>query len=196
MDENLFGQLINMAQMEQAYDTIAMEVASANITAETFARFQTMNEQEQFVENLVHMYGLFFQALRQQLIQKEKHCLNHEAANTPGGVTPMFDQKDNKQHESTYKNLLQWPYPEVYNFNLGWGIEPKHTSILKTLTAIPEHFNLQDVYNSSKQGGCNYVIRGMICFSEGGHYLSFFRRILIKVEHLVSINCENIRQEC
>lgn len=60
MDENLFGQLINMAQMEQAYDTIAMEVASANITAETFARFQTMNEQEQFVENLVHMYGLFF----------------------------------------------------------------------------------------------------------------------------------------
>lgn len=46
LDENLFGQLVNMAQMEQAYDKIAMEVASANITHESFARFQTMNEQE------------------------------------------------------------------------------------------------------------------------------------------------------
>ena len=46
LDENLFGQLVNMAQMEQAYDKIAMEVASANITNENFARFTTMNEQE------------------------------------------------------------------------------------------------------------------------------------------------------
>lgn len=35
----------------------------------------------------------------------------------------------------------------------------------------------------------------MICFSEGGHYLSFFRRILIKVEHLVGISSNHIRRE-
>ena len=126
LDENLFGQLVNMAEMEQTYDKIAMEVASANITDETFARYQTMSEQEQYAENLGNMYGLFFEALKQQLIQKENHCLNHPSSNqTPGGVTPMFDQQDNVRHVSNYKNLLQWPFPEVYNFNLGWGMEPK-----------------------------------------------------------------------
>ena len=35
----------------------------------------------------------------------------------------------------------------------------------------------------------------MICFSEGGHYLGFFRRILIKVEHLVPITTQNLEQE-
>ena len=35
----------------------------------------------------------------------------------------------------------------------------------------------------------------MICFSEGGHYLGFFRRILIKVEHLVSIFAQSVREE-
>mmetsp|Transcript_16884 Transcript_16884/g.22737 ORF Transcript_16884/g.22737 Transcript_16884/m.22737 type:complete len:89 (-) Transcript_16884:542-808(-) len=35
----------------------------------------------------------------------------------------------------------------------------------------------------------------MICFSEGGHYLGFFRRILIKVEHLVSITTQNLQSE-
>ena len=64
LDCNLFGQLVNMAQMEQAYDVIAMELASANITAESFARYQTMNEQEQYVENLVHQFGMFFEALK------------------------------------------------------------------------------------------------------------------------------------
>lgn len=54
--------------MEQAYDKIAMEIASANITEESFARISTMNEQEQFVENLAHQYGLFFEALKHQLI--------------------------------------------------------------------------------------------------------------------------------
>ena len=72
-------------------------------------------------------------------------------------------------------------------------MEPKRTSILKTLTAIPQNFNLKDIYNSSKQGSCDYVIRGMICFSEGGHYLSFFRRILIKLEHNVSITAKDMR---
>ena len=105
----------------------------------------------------------------------------------------MFDQQTTSRHESYYKNLLQYPYPEVYNFNLGWGIEPTRASILKTLVAIPQDFNLQDVYNSSKQGNQSYVIRGMICFSEGGHYLSFFRRIMIKVEHLVGITCRDMQ---
>ena len=67
--------------------------------------------------------------------------------------------------------------------------------MLKTLVAIPQIFNLQDLYNSSKQASQEYVFRGMICFAEGGHYLGFFRRILIKVEHLVSISSTSIRQE-
>ena len=37
-DENLFGQLVNMAQMEQTYEKISMEVASANLTHEKLAR--------------------------------------------------------------------------------------------------------------------------------------------------------------
>jgi len=39
--------------MEQAYDSIAMKVASANITNESFERYQTMSETEQQVENMV-----------------------------------------------------------------------------------------------------------------------------------------------
>ena len=45
-DENLFGHLVNMAQMEESYDKIAMEVASDNITTEYFMRISQMNEQE------------------------------------------------------------------------------------------------------------------------------------------------------
>jgi hypothetical protein len=67
-DENLFGQLVNMAQMEQTYEKISMEVASANLTHEKLARMQMMNEQEQFLENLVGHYGFFFMALKDQLI--------------------------------------------------------------------------------------------------------------------------------
>ena len=35
-----------MAQMEESYDKIAMEVASDNITEEYFMRISMMNEQE------------------------------------------------------------------------------------------------------------------------------------------------------
>jgi len=35
----------------------------------------------------------------------------------------------------------------------------------------------------------------MICFSEGGHYLGFFRRILIKLEHLIGIHTQSVKQE-
>ena len=44
LDENLFVQQVNMAQIEHAYDQIAQEVASKNITEESFARIQAMNE--------------------------------------------------------------------------------------------------------------------------------------------------------
>ena len=40
-----------------------------------------MNEQEQLVENLVGLYGLFFEALKGVLIQKENYCLSHPAKN-------------------------------------------------------------------------------------------------------------------
>ena len=79
MDENLFCQLVNMSQMEEAYEQIAMKVASNNLTHERLARLQMMNEEEQEVENMVGFYGLFFEALKEQLIQRERHCLTHEA---------------------------------------------------------------------------------------------------------------------
>lgn len=52
----------------------------------------TISEQEQLVENMVHTYGLFFDAMKTLLKQIEKHCLAHEAQNQrPGTATPMFD---------------------------------------------------------------------------------------------------------
>jgi len=85
---------------------------------------------------MVCQYGLFFVALKAQLVQQEKHCLTHQEKNARPGVTPML-KKDQIYHESYYKNLLQYPFPEVYTYNLGWGVEPKRTSVLKTLIAIP-----------------------------------------------------------
>jgi len=128
-----------MAQMEEMYDKIAMEVASANMTNENYERLLNITESEQFVENLVRHYGLFFEAVKHQLIQEESHCLSHNSKDQrPGDRTHMFDSRDARvMHQSSYKNLLQWPYPEVYSFDLGWGVEPKRTSILKTLISIP-----------------------------------------------------------
>ena len=83
---------------------------------------------------MVGSYGLFFVALKDQLVQREKHCLTHEAAGGAGG-TPML-KKDNVQHESYYKNLLQL-FPEVYTMNLAWMKDPLRASVLKTLIAIP-----------------------------------------------------------
>lgn len=93
-----------------------------------------MTEEEQKVENMVGSYGLFFEALREQLVQKEKHCLTHQA-DTGGAKTPMLN-KDNVQHESSYKNLLQM-FPEVFTLNLAWMKDPLRASVLKTLIAIP-----------------------------------------------------------
>ena len=45
-----------------------MKVASHNITAERLERLQMMTEEEQKVENMVGSYGLFFEALREQLV--------------------------------------------------------------------------------------------------------------------------------
>ncbi len=123
-------------------------------------------------------------------MQREKHCLNYQDRGAQAGVSPMMNSRDKHLHESYYKNLLQYPFPEVYSFNLGWGVEPKRVSVLKTLIAIPQIFNLKELFNSSKQMSQQYVFRGMICYTEGGHYLSFFRRILIKVEHLIGITSD------
>lgn len=88
--------------------------------------------------------------------------------------------------------MLQKPFPEVFTLNLAWKKDPHRSSVLKSLIAIPQRFNVQELYNTSKQLPQDYVFRGMICFSEGGHYLGFFRRILIKVEHLVSITTQSL----
>ena len=150
MDENLFCQYVNMSQMEQSYEQIAMKVASSNMTHERLARLHMMTDGEQEVENMVGFYGLFFEALKEQLIQREKHCLTHEA--NEGGGTPMLKQRGQSQeHVSYYKNLLQKPFPEVFTLNLAWKKDPLRASVLKSLIAIPQKFNVQELYNTSKQ---------------------------------------------
>ena len=80
---------------------------------------------------------------------------------------------------------MQPPFPEIFNMSLNWTIDPKPTSILKSLVSIPQMFDLKDMMNSNAQKSQQYVFRGMICFSDGGHYLAFFRRMIIKMGYLV-----------
>ena len=54
-------------------------------------------------------------------------------------------KRDNVQHESYYKNLLQL-FPEVYTLNLAWMKDPLRASVLKTMIAIPQKFNVQELY--------------------------------------------------
>ena len=69
-----------MTQIEQAYEKIANEVASSNLrTHEDLMRYQTLTEEQQFVQNLEWQFGMFFKALEQQLEQREPHCLTHPA---------------------------------------------------------------------------------------------------------------------
>lgn len=82
------------------------------------------------------------------------------------------------------------PFPEVMTFNFNWDKDPKPSQILKVLVSIPEYYDLYDIFTQSVQQKQYYVIRGMVCFSEGGHYLGFFRRIAIKMSYLVG--AENI----
>ena len=42
----------------------------------------------------------------------------------------------------------------------------------------------------------NYVFRGMICYSEGGHYMAFFRRIFLKLAYVVGIDSPDFQKEC
>lgn len=60
-----------------------------------------------------------------------------------------------------------------------WPKYPSRETVLKTLTSIPQDYT------------SDYVIRGMICKGDDGQHVCFFRRILIKIEHLVSLAALN-----
>lgn len=84
-------------------------------------------------------------------------------------------------------------FPEVLSFNLQWlDRNPKPTNVLQSLIAIPELFEVSELYRHNYNGPKQeYVLRGMICFGHN-HYFAFFRRIFIKVGFLSGIDYSNI----
>ena len=65
--------------------------------------------------------------------------------------------------------------------NMDWNGEPSPLEILKVMVAIPESFLVKELYAETPNiYNCPYTIKGLICF-QAAHYLSFFRRIPIKL---------------
>jgi hypothetical protein len=48
---------------------------------------------------------------------------------------------------------------------------------------VPDLFGLKKLYTDPNQQEAKYVFKGMICF-QAAHYLSFFRRIITKLDKL------------
>jgi hypothetical protein len=85
-------------------------------------------------------------------------------------------------HVSATSNSLN-ATPEVFMFNVSWNDEPLPSQILKFMISIPERFEIKDIFDQSVQGNCTYILKGMIAL-KGDHYLSFFRRIFMKMDYL------------
>ena len=63
-----------------------------------------------------------------------------------------------------------------------WATEnPKAKDVLKALISLPEFFEVKQLYRHDVHCNQKYVLRGMICFSNG-HYFSFSRRMAIKTD--------------
>ena len=77
--------------------------------------------------------------------------------------------------------------------SLNWNEEPQPSEILKMLVAIPEKFSTKEIFDKDAKGEANYVFKGMICY-QGAHYISFFRRIKIKLDYL-AVNTDTINQD-
>ena len=87
-----------------------------------------------------------------------------------------------KGHLSATDNALK-RNPEVFIFNLHWDVEPLPSEIFKLLVAIPETFGNSDIFDKLNEGPAQYIFKGMTCF-QGAHYISFFKRILMKFDYL------------
>ena len=86
-------------------------------------------------------------------------------------------------------------FPEVFTFNMNWpDRNPDATGVLKALVAIPEFFNVTDLFNHHKQKPQEYVLRGMICFGHN-HYFAYFRRIFLKIGFLNGLDFSRINEQ-
>ena len=110
---------------------------------------------------------LMIKALNFHMKNAQECCLNNELL---------------EGHKSTTDNALI-RNPEVFIFNLHWEIEPLPSEILKLLVTIPETFANTDIFDKVDKGPGEYIFKGMTCF-QGAHYISFFRRLLMKFDYL------------
>jgi hypothetical protein len=73
------------------------------------------------------------------------------------------ESKQGVGHVSATRNSLT-SIPEVFMFNVSWNDEPIPSQILKFMISIPERFEIKDIFDSSVQGNCTYILKGMIAF--------------------------------
>ena len=78
--------------------------------------------------------------------------------------------------------------PEVLVLNLSW-VDPVPSEIFQLLISVPDFFEATKLYNHPQQKEAKYVFKGMICF-QAAHYLSFFRRVITKLD-LLGIDKKN-----
>lgn len=57
------------------------------------------------------------------------------------------------------------------------------SEILKLLVTIPNTFANSNIFDKTDKGPAEYIFKGMTCF-QGAHYISFFKRILMKFDYL------------
>ena len=57
------------------------------------------------------------------------------------------------------------------------------SDIFKMLNSIPIILNTQDIFNQEDKSQSYFVLKGMFSY-QFGHYLAFFRRLVIKLNQL------------
>ena len=79
------------------------------------------------------MKSKFIVALQEQLQSRANTCIRGTNINAD-----KYKGKNTRgEHLSYFKSVINAPFPEIFNLNLNWTIDPKPTSILKSLVSIP-----------------------------------------------------------
>ena len=91
---------------------------------------------------------------------------------------------NDKGHKSKQESIL-FSAPEVFVINLQWDGLPSSLDICKILISIPVLFEVDDLFEKTSDNS-KYTFKGLICF-QAAHYLSFFRRVPVKVNSVLPI---------
>ena len=174
MSPNFFAEVINMADLLDCYEMLSKPDSKHDRRNERHRQHEP-SELEKLEADVASVYQKFVTGFKEQLKQRQNVCV-HDNPNPDSKVA----------HQSLYHHWVGVPFPEVMTFNLNWDKNPKPSQVLKVLASVPEYYDLSDIFHPQKQQKQYYVLRGMVCFSEGGHYLGFFRRIALKMSYLVS----------